>query len=388
MSADEDRRRRPARHQRVGVLEGALSPAPEPPAAAAGGRRHRLRSSIEPLPTASGALYLLRAGAADLVVHDPDDVDRSLLALLAGGAHTDEELAAALGVDRATVRAKLGALSAVDALVSCEPSPPLDPMDAERYARQLPYLADNGDAAALQRKLRATHIVVLGCGGLGTWTVAALASTGVGRFTLVDDDAVELSNLNRQIVYALADLGTPKVDAAAAWLRSFDDRIEVTACHERIDGPELLSRRVAGADAVVVAADTPPYVLGRWVNAACIAQRVPFITAGQLPPLVKLGPLYVPGTTACFACHEQALRAENPSYDEYVEHVQATSHRGATLGPLSGMVGTMLATELLHHLLRCAPATSGTALTIDVRSFEVRRDAIARDPACGACHHL
>ncbi len=308
--------------------------------------------------------------------------------MLARGEHTDEELSAALDVDRATLRSKLEALSAVDALVSSEPSAPLDSIDAERFARQLPYLADLGDARALQRKLRATHILMLGCGGLGTWTLAALASTGIGRFTLVDDDAVELSNLNRQIIYAPADLGTPKVEAAAAWLRSFDDRIEVAACHERIDGPELLSRRVAGVDAVVVAADTPPYLLGRWVNAACIAQRVPFITAGQLPPLVKLGPLHVPGTTACFACHEQALRAENPSYDEYVEHVQATSHRGATLGPLSGMVGTMLATELLHHLLGGAPATSSTAVTIDVRSLEVRRDAIPRDPACGACHHL
>jgi bacteriocin biosynthesis cyclodehydratase domain-containing protein len=109
---------------------------------------------------------------------------------------------------------------------------------------------------------------------------------------------------------------------------------------------------------------------------------VPFITAGQLPPLVRVGPLYVPGRTACFACHETALRAESIAYDRYVEHVQATPSRAATLGPASALVGSLLAMELMHLLVGVEPATAGAAYTIDLRTLEVSRTAVRRDGAC------
>ena len=116
------------------------------------------------------------------------------------------------------------------------------------------------------------------------------------RLRVVDDDVVELSNLNRQILYHPAQLGSPKVRATAAWLRAFDERVEVEALERRVDGPAAADAVVQGADALVLAADSPPYVLARWINAACVRHRVPFITAGQLPPLAKVGPLYQPGT--------------------------------------------------------------------------------------------
>ena len=97
----------------------------------------------------------------------------------------------------------------------------------ERFDRQLPYFAEAGEPAAAQRRLAGSTVVVLGCGGLGTWALGALASAGVGRFVLVDDDTVELSNLNRQILYGVDDLGAAKVERAAAWLARFDPGAEV-----------------------------------------------------------------------------------------------------------------------------------------------------------------
>ena len=77
--------------------------------------------------------------------------------------------------------------------------------------------------------------MVLGCGGLGTWALGALASAGIGGFVLIDHDTIELSNLNRQVLYGEADLGQPKVDVAAAWLRRFDASLEVLTLSRRIE---------------------------------------------------------------------------------------------------------------------------------------------------------
>jgi bacteriocin biosynthesis cyclodehydratase domain-containing protein len=115
---------------------------------------------------------------------------------------------------------------------------------------------------------------------------------------------------------------------------------------------------------------------------------VPFIVAGQLPPLAKVGPLYWPGRSACFACHETALRRESADYDAYVRHLQTTPARGATLGPASGLVGATVAMELVHALTGAAPASAGAALIVDLRSWEVRREPIDRDGECAACKHL
>lgn len=347
--------------------------------------RFRLKSSVEPLSTDDGALYLVRAGADDLVVRDAERVDRELVEWLADGEPTCAELAAAVGLDEGAVRLKLDALRAVGVLTEVPGSAPLEPEDAERFSRQLPYLADLGDAHASQRRLATALVVVIGCGGLGTWALAALAGAGVRRLRLVDDDVVERSNLNRQVLYSPADLGRPKVEAAADWLVAFDARVEVERVHRRVDGPEAAAAVVRHADAVVLVADWPPYELARWVNAACVPAGIPFITGGQLPPLIKAGPFYVPGRSACFACHERALSDGSPGYDRYVRRMRDAPARGATLGPASGTVGTLLAMEVVHLLIGQAPATAGTALLLDLATLTSRREPIDRDPACPVC---
>jgi ThiF family len=263
--------------------------------------RYRLRPSIEPFFAASGDVYLLRPGTRDEhVVRAPSDEDRDLLRRLAR-----EAVAAPEG---SRVASRIGPLVAAGVVVPDPSSPPLSPADAERFDRQLPYLAELGDPRDVQRRLRAGRVVVLGCGGLGTWALGAMASVGIGSFVLVDHDTIELSNLNRQILYGEADLGRPKVTVAAEWLRRFDPTIEVLTMSHRVEGPGDLVAAVDGADALVLVADWPPYDLARWVNEACLAGGVPFITAGQQPPLLKIGPTYLPGRGACLACHEHQVR--------------------------------------------------------------------------------
>jgi bacteriocin biosynthesis cyclodehydratase domain-containing protein len=341
--------------------------------------RYRLRPSIEAFFAASGDVYLLRPGPSDEhVVRRPSDADRELLARLAREAVP--------APDDGEVASRIAPLVAAGVVVREPSSPPLAPADAERFDRQLPYLAELGDPRDVQRRLRAARVVVLGCGGLGTWALGAMASAGIGSFVLIDHDTIELSNLNRQILYGEEDLGRRKVEVAADWLRRFDASVEVLTVARRVDGPHDLVDAVAEADALVLVADWPPYDLARWVNEACLAARVPFITAGQQPPLLKIGPTYVPGRGACLACHERRVRRDFPLYDELVESRRRDPPPATTLGPASGIIGTLLALEVMHLIAADAPpATHDRALLLDMRTLQARWEAIERDATCVAC---
>jgi molybdopterin/thiamine biosynthesis adenylyltransferase len=304
-------------------------------------------------------VYLLRTGdEPDVAIRDPAPEDRRLL----------EELAAGGTVGPGDPRVgRLDGLRTAGLVVE-RPARPVEPC-WERFDRQLPYLAAFGDPTSAMERLRRARVCVIGC----------------GAFTLVDDDTVEPSNLNRQVLYTAGDLGARKVERAAAWVRRFDPAIRVTAHAERVAGTEDAAAAIVGADAVVLAADWPPYELGRWVNAACVAARVPFVTAAQQPPVLRVGPTYVPGEGACFACHERELEAAHPLYRELAEHRRSHPTTAITLGPASGIVGTMLAMELLHLLTGAPVATRDRSLLVDMRTLTTRWEATHRRADCDVC---
>jgi bacteriocin biosynthesis cyclodehydratase domain-containing protein len=344
--------------------------------------RLRLRPAIEVFPADDGDVYLLdAAGRTTIAVRSPNAGDRALLERLATGP-VDAPPGSA-------VAARLEPLVAAGAVTPVSSSAPLGAAEGERFSRQLGYLSELGDANDVQRRLRGARIAILGCGGLGTWAIGALACAGIGRFVLIDDDAVELSNLNRQILYRHADVGASKVERAATWLAAFDPTIEVATRRERITGPEPLAQALAGCDALVAVADWPPYELMRWANEVCVALRKPFLTAGQQPPLLKLGPTYVPGRSACHACHETQVRRSFPLYDQLAAHRRRHVPEAITLGPASGLIGSLLALEVMHLVAAEEPvATEGRARLLDMRSLEARWEDIERDSACTVCGSL
>ncbi len=362
MSERDDRDPGASGGRRVGVLEGQLT-------------AYRLRPSVELFPASDGTVYVLRPGEPNLALRDLDGAARTVL----DGLGRTPVRAGELGAGAAGVLATLEAAGVV-MLSDPEHLPPA------RHERQEPYLAALG---LTQDRLREASVVVLGCGGLGTWALAALAALGIGRLVIADDDTVERGNLNRQILFGEADLGERKVDCAARWVRAFDPALTVETHAQRVRGPVDVERLLPGADALVQAADWPPYELNRWVNTACLAGRVPYITAGQVPPLLRVGPFYVPGRTACFECHERRLRTSSPLYDELVRFRQASDEPAVTLGPSSGLIGTLVAGEVLHLLADpAAAATAGRAMLLDMRTLEQRWEPVRRDPACPACHDL
>lgn len=351
----------------------------------------RLARTVEVFEASDGDVYVLRGGAdADFTVQAPDMAARTLLRRLAGDGGEVDELAAACERAPAEVEAALAELDTLGLLErpGDRDAALLGVETLARFDRQLAYFAQvrPGAASEMQARLAAAHVAIIGVGGLGSWAASALACAGVGTLTLVDDDAVALSNLNRQILYREVDVGRSKVEVAAAALRAFNAACDVRARARRIGSATDVIEVAAGADLIVDTADWPPYDIGRWINRAALTLGVPWIAAAQFPPFVRVGPLYVPGETACLECQERAGRREYPHYDELADFRRARESFAATLGPASGLVGSAIGMEVLHRLTGAAePASAGAAIILDLRTLESRREPVERDPDCPEC---
>ncbi len=356
--------------------------------------RPRLKPTVERFDAPDGDLYLLRANAADVAVRSPEPAERALLARL-DGSLSPGELVAGLNadghaIDAGAVEATLSQLGAAGLLEDAASDDALAARERERFDRQLRYFGDAVAAgvarSSVQRRLGAASVLMLGVGGLGCWTAYGLASAGIGRLVAVDGDRVDLSNLNRQILFGEADLGRPKATAAAERLRAFSACTEVTAVDRTVTGPGEVAELVRGHDLVVDLADTPVGQLQRWVDEACFDAGVPYVTAGQMPPLVRIGPLYVPGRTGCLACQEAAWRARHPLYDDVDAFRRVRQSEAATFGPACGLIGSILANDVVNLLGGLAePVSLGRGLLIDFNTLARTDEAVPRRPGCERC---
>ena len=219
---------------------------------------------------------------------------------------------------------------------------------SDRYARQM-VLPEVG--AAGQARLAAASVVVVGAGGLGCPVLQYLAGAGVGRLTIVDHDRVEETNLHRQPLYAMADIGKLKAEAAAAALRRFNPGIAVDAVAERLT-PQNAAALVAGADLLVDAADSfaATYVL----SDACLAAAKPLVSASVI------------GMTG----YAGAFCGGGPSYRAVFPDVSVEGGTCATVGVLGtavAVLGGVQAHLALHLLLGLEPTVLGRVITFDAR---------------------
>ncbi len=364
---------------------GGRPPAGRPPV------RYRLKRSIECFAPSNGSVYLVHEGLGETFeILEPTLADQVTLTRLATGYADEAELRRNLrdaGLEDGSLKASLAELTAIGALEISDGASPLPPSFAQRFDRQLIYMSDicepgqNGEE--LQLRLSEAHVAILGCGGLGSWAACGLACAGIGTLSLIDDDRIELSNLNRQLLYGEADLGRSKALTAAAALRAHDSGLEVNPIETRITGPDQLVDLIQDVDLLVGTADWPPHLLPRWINEACLRTDTPYITAGQFPPLVRVGPTVIPGRTACLACQELAFNADFPLHPELTAFRAANSSTASTIGAASGIIGSMIAMDAVHLLTGAVePASLGTALMMDLRTMLVESEPIRPHPEC------
>jgi len=242
--------------------------------------------------------------------------------------------------------------------------------DLLRYSRHL-LLDDVGIEG--QRRLLAAHALVIGAGGLGSPVALYLGTAGVGRITIVDNDRVELTNLQRQIAHDLARIGTPQAESAARSIGALNPNVQVTALHERADAARL-KELVANADVVVDCSDN--FATRQAVNAACVAHARPLVAGAAIG---FDGQLSVYDTrraaSPCYAC-------AFPPDPAFVDVACATM---GVFAPLVGIVGSMQAAETLKLIVGIGTSLVGRLLMLDARTMQWTEIAIARDPQCEVC---
>ena len=239
-----------------------------------------------------------------------------------------------------------------------------------RYSRHI-LLDELGPEA--QAKFAATRALVIGAGGLGAPVAQFLTAAGVGTVTLCDSDSVDLTNLQRQILYATADVGRPKVEAAAARLSAINPEVALTPIHARVD-EEALCELVASADIAIDCCDN--FATRHAVNRACVGAR---------KPLVSGAAVRFDGQIAVFDMRDPA----SPCYHcLFGEGDELEETRCATMGvfaPLVGIVGATQAAEALKLIAGVGESLAGRLLILDALAMQWREVRVPRDPACAVC---
>ena len=226
-----------------------------------------------------------------------------------------------------------------------------------------------------QQRLLAARVLIIGAGGLGSPAALYLAAAGVGRITLADDDDVELTNLQRQIMHTSERVGQPKVDSGRAAIQQINPEVEVIALRERLAGTRLL-QVVGDADVVLDCSDN--FATRHAVNRACMARGVPLVSGAAIR---------FDGQLSVF----DARRTDSPCYaclfppDAQFEDVACASM--GVFAPIVGVIGALQAAEALKLLIGASAGISlaGRLLLLDGRAMAWTSIGVARDPGCPVC---
>ncbi|HZV67022.1 MAG TPA: molybdopterin-synthase adenylyltransferase MoeB [Telluria sp.] len=224
-----------------------------------------------------------------------------------------------------------------------------------------------------QQKLLAASALVIGAGGLGSPAALYLASAGVGRIVLVDDDAVDLTNLQRQILHTTARIGQPKAESGREALLQINPEIEVVALRERA-GDARLAQLVRAATVVLDCSDN--FATRHAVNRACVAHKVPLVSGAVIR---------FDGQISVF----DSRRADAPCYSclfpQDGKFEDAACSTMGVFAPLVGVIGAMQAAEALKLVIGIGESLAGRLLLLDGRAMEWTSITLARNPACPLC---
>lgn len=247
--------------------------------------------------------------------------------------------------------------------------PTLTQAERHRYGRHLvlPSVGETG-----QRRLKAARVLIVGAGGLGSPTALYLAAAGVGTIGLVDNDVVDATNLQRQLLHGTRDVGRPKLDSARDRLHDVNPHVEIELHHTWLTAANALGI-IERYDIVIDGTDN--FATRYLVNDACVMLRKPNVH-GAIFRFDGQASVFATDDGPCYRC----LYPEPPPPD-----MVPNCAEGGVLGVLPGLIGTVQATEAIKIILGIGDTLAGRLLMIDTLGMEFRSVRITRDPNCPAC---
>ncbi|MCC7321681.1 MAG: molybdopterin-synthase adenylyltransferase MoeB [Rubellimicrobium sp.] len=276
------------------------------------------------------------------------------------------------GLRRLRARARARGVPVPVAAPRHPPQPPGTFREAElaRYSRHM-ILREIGGPG--QRALRRARVLVVGAGGLGAPALLYLAAAGVGRIGVLDDDVVEESNLQRQVIHAAASVGTKKTASAAAALRALNPHVDIIEHDTRLDAGNA-AQLLQEYDLVLDGTDS--FATRQIVNAAAVARGIP-VVGGMLSQWEGQLSVWDPaGGAPCLAC----LFPEAPA-----PGLAPSCAEAGVLGPLPGVIGTMMAAEAVKIVTGAGTPLRGRLLIWDALEAQARVIRIWRSPDCPVC---
>ncbi len=243
------------------------------------------------------------------------------------------------------------------------------PEQLERYSRHI-LLREVGGKG--QQKLLQSRVLVVGAGGLGSPVSYYLAAAGVGTIGIVDNDRVDLSNLQRQILHSTPEVGQPKVESAARTLTALNPDVKINTYATRLS-PDNVQEIIAGYDLVVDGVDNFPTRF--LLNDACVMAKKPLVEAGILRWDGMVMTIQ-PGVGPCYRC---VFPAPPPA------GAIPSCQEAGVIGAIAGVIGVLQATEAIKLLLGVGQTLTGRILTFDALATRFREVAVKPNPNCPVC---
>ncbi len=239
-----------------------------------------------------------------------------------------------------------------------------------RYARHV-MLEEIGIEG--QRRLLAAHVLVIGAGGLGSPALLYLGSAGVGRITVLDDDDVDLTNLQRQVAHNQSRVGQPKAESARATVAAINPDVQFRALVRRADAA-LLDELLPSADVVLDCSDN--FATRHAINAACVRHGKPLVSGAAIGWDAQIAVYDTRNADApCYAC----------LFPPDAGHEDVACSTMGVFAPLVGIVGSVQAAEALKLIIGTGEPLAGCLLMLDARSLRWDRISMARQPHCPVC---
>jgi adenylyltransferase/sulfurtransferase len=241
-----------------------------------------------------------------------------------------------------------------------------------RYSRQI--MLPQIDIAG-QEKLLNAKVLIVGAGGLGSPVAMYLAAAGVGNLVIYDDDSVDLSNLQRQIIHHTADIGVAKVISSANTLKSLNPDVNVRAVKAKLAG-ETLENEVKNADVVLDCSDN--FTTRFAINAACVQQKTPLVSGAAIR---------FEGQVSVFTPSKNESPCYNCLYQSDVEELQTCSTNGV-ISPIVGIIGSIQTLEAIKLITEIGETLTGRLLVIDGLAMEFNTLKLKKNPHCPTCGEL
>ncbi len=314
---------------------------------------------------------------------------------LLDGINTVEDIASKLGMKSDEVNKILENLDSLYLLSDASlENRSLNNYHLERYSRNLnfldSYLKMSQDKFEAQKKIIDSSILILGLGGLGSHLLFDLAGLGIGKVVGLDFDKVELSNLNRQILYKESDIGLDKALCAEKMIKEFAPQLNFIPIYKKIEDEKDISEIITShkINLVILVADRPKMLIQTWANKACVANKTPLITGG-LDTQVARFMTFVPNKTGCVECWRSSIAKNDKYSDSLLKEQQINQLRGdsAAFIPFVAILTGIMVAEIAKYITDFDTLRSlGKCLEFNLKDFNIyEREVWEKDPNCQIC---